>query len=148
MSFATALVSVEEVTLPVRVIVNSIMLAVRAKAGVALNATVVCAMLALPPPAVIATAPWLVTRPFPFVVTWQTWVASPQVPGAPLTVASVIVKLAAGFVTSPVCAGSCPAAKAVDVVINVALAGIAVPFTDVVFASAAGMSVATKLWQV
>lgn len=41
----------------------------------------------LPPD--IVTADWFVTRPLPFVVTWQTCVASPQLPGELFTVAKV-----------------------------------------------------------
>lgn len=61
------------------------------------------------PPLAIPIADWDVTRPLPLVVTWQTWVASPQEPGALLTVAKVNATEPAGLVTSPVCAGSADA---------------------------------------
>src|SRR3954463_4171159 len=47
------------------------------------------------------TEDWEVTRPFPFVVTLQMWVASPQAPGDPLTVARVVAE-PPDVVTSPV----------------------------------------------
>jgi hypothetical protein len=67
---------------------------------------------------VIATALCDVVKPFPVVVTWQTCVASPQVPGATLTVARIVAVAPALVVISPVKAGnraatmepvSCPA---------------------------------------
>jgi hypothetical protein len=63
----------------------------------------------------------------------------------PLIFPAVSVKLPAGLVTSPLCAGSCAAASTAPVVISVADAGIAVPFTLVLFDSAAGSRAAPSV---
>jgi hypothetical protein len=61
------------------------------------------------PTKVIATGVWAMVRPFPLVVIWQTWVASPQVPAVPLTVASVESTVPApDAVTSPAIAEILP----------------------------------------
>src|ERR1700733_2601376 len=59
----------------------------------------------------MTTADCAVTRPLPFVVTWQTCVASPQPPGAELTVASVVAPVPPVLVTSPVRPGALVAAR-------------------------------------
>lgn len=58
------------------------------KVGVAENERVTTAA-AFPLPEEMPTADWLVTKPLPLVVTWQTCVESPQDPGPEFTVARV-----------------------------------------------------------
>jgi hypothetical protein len=56
----------------------------------------------------------------------------------PLILPTVVATVPAELVTSPVSAGICAAVTPVEVVINVELAGIVVPFTLVLFVRAAG----------
>lgn len=60
---------------------------------------------------VILVAVCEVTKPFPLVVTAQTWVASPQPPGAPFTVARVSETAPLELVASPVNPGIQPVAR-------------------------------------
>lgn len=62
-------------------------------------------------PPVIAVAVCEVTKPFPLVVTAQTWVASPQAPGPPFTVARVSATAPLELVASPVNPGIQPVAR-------------------------------------
>jgi hypothetical protein len=84
----------------------------------------------LPEPVVVVAVNWLVE----FVPT----TAAEAGTEAPFTFPTVMARLPAAFVTSPVCAGFWTAASTVEVVISVDAAGTGVPFTEVVPGNRAG----------
>ena len=71
------------------------------------------------------------------VVFFSSPVASP-LNVVPLILPTVVATVPAELVTSPVSPGICAAVTPVEVVINVEIAGIVVPFTLVLFVRAAG----------